>query len=236
MGREEWEIPWGVVFVFFCFCFWQVQLWAFNYFEDLLRSSYGLRVSNFLNSTQVPSSVARLLTIAEIWLLGTLIYNVDIGAITRLIPLKINRYTIYGCLIGFLFAIIIVSIRSDIDDPKNVQSVQKLLVKDAAVIYIISYMISLSVIGPLVEELLFRGLLYSWLRRNTGAIVAIFISSILFALGHGWGIKTVINFILGVFCAFLYERTRSLSISYWVHSTYNLVVTFAPSILVVLYR
>ena len=230
--NEGWDVPWGILFPFFCFCFLIIQLRAFDYFEDLLRSSYGLRVSEFLDSTRVPLSVAQLLTVVEIWLLGAFIYKVDIGSLTRLVPLKVNRYLILGCLIGGLLAIGITSIRFNIEELKNVQH---LLVKDAAFIYLISYVLSYSFIVPLVEEVLFRGLLYSWLRQYTGVIVAILISSTLFALAHGWEIRIVFIFILGVVCALSYERTRSLSFSYWVHASYNFFAPLTVTGLEVLY-
>ena len=226
--NEGWDVPWGVLFVLCCYCLCSIQPRAFYYFEDLLRSSYGLRVSNFLDRTQVPFSAAKLLTIVEIWLLGKLIYNIDIGVLTKLVPLKVNGDAIRGCLIGSILAIVIVS---TLFNAEELKSVQQLLAKDAAFIYVISYMLSLSLIGPLAEEILYRGLLYSWLRKYTGAIASMLISSIIFALGHGWGIRTVIAFIIGLVFALSYERTHSLSFSYWVHASYNF---FGQLILIVL--
>ena len=132
--------------MFCCFFLYDIQLQAFDYLEDLLRSIYGLRVSHFLDLTRVPFYVAKLLTFAEIWLLGKLIYNIDIGVLTKLIPLKVDRDAIRGCLIGGALAIVIVSILFNIEEVKIewIRSVQEFLVKDTAFIYIISYMLGLS--------------------------------------------------------------------------------------------
>jgi membrane protease YdiL (CAAX protease family) len=66
------------------------------------------------------------------------------------------------------------------------------------------------VIAPLVEEIFFRGFLYTGLREKVGWISAALISSALFAVVHFQPISMPPIFLLGLVFAYLYERTKSI--------------------------
>lgn len=87
-----------------------------------------------------------------------------------------------------------------------------------------------SLLGPLAEEIYFRGMLLSWLRQRLSWIYAAIIAAVLFALTHGLlftqpltaGIfATVIIATLGYINAMWLARTGSLWASFTVHATYN---------------
>ncbi|BBG01929.1 MULTISPECIES: CPBP family intramembrane glutamic endopeptidase [Pseudonocardia] len=73
---------------------------------------------------------------------------------------------------------------------------------------------------PFAEELLFRGIGYGALRRY-GVWVAVPASSAVFALAHGVNVVMVIALLLGVVCALLYERSRSVWPAVVAHSVFN---------------
>jgi uncharacterized protein len=81
-------------------------------------------------------------------------------------------------------------------------------------------------LGPLVEELFFRGFFYPVLARRWGVLWAIFITSILFALmhfpqyGYAWAALLVI-FVVGVVCGTVRAVTQSVGASFLVHVGYN---------------
>lgn len=81
------------------------------------------------------------------------------------------------------------------------------------------------VVAPFVEELVFRGLLYRWLRERIGFWGAIIISAFAFSVLHG--IPGLIPAIaaLGVVLALIYEKSGSLWPAIVAHGTYNTVVT-----------
>lgn len=84
------------------------------------------------------------------------------------------------------------------------------------------------VIAPIVEELVFRGVLYTWLRKHGGMIAAALISSVLFGLVHANVAQGVAAFIMGVALALAYEHTRSLWVPIVMHVANNtLVFAFA---------
>ena len=82
------------------------------------------------------------------------------------------------------------------------------------------------VVAPLLEEFLFRGILYRFMKRPFGMGPSIVISSILFAIVH----KNTLSFFpllfLGVFLAVSYERTGDLRTSIFMHGFFNLIMVF----------
>ncbi len=78
-------------------------------------------------------------------------------------------------------------------------------------------------LGPLAEELLFRGLVYAWARRHLGVAASACLSAILFASVHAipWLIPSF--FAIGVVLALLYERSGSLWPAVMAHGIYNAI-------------
>jgi len=83
-------------------------------------------------------------------------------------------------------------------------------------------------IGPIVEELFFRGFLQTCLSAITGAIPAVIITAICFAAIHGP--ETLLRFscftVTGAAYGFLRLRSGSVAASTLMHSTYNFALTF----------
>jgi membrane protease YdiL (CAAX protease family) len=79
--------------------------------------------------------------------------------------------------------------------------------------------------APLAEETLFRGFLYSGLRRRFSVWPAAAISSALFGLVHFGGLEFALIipalFVVGLGLALVYERRRSLLASILAHATFN---------------
>jgi uncharacterized protein len=81
-------------------------------------------------------------------------------------------------------------------------------------------------IGPLMEELFFRGFLYPVLARRTGVTWGIVLTALPFGLLHlpqygwAWGAALVI-FLVGVICGIVRAVTRSVAASFLVHVGYN---------------
>ncbi|ANY09505.1 CPBP family intramembrane glutamic endopeptidase [Pseudonocardia sp. HH130630-07] len=81
-------------------------------------------------------------------------------------------------------------------------------------------MLAGALLVPFAEELLFRGIGYGALRRY-GARVAVPAAAALFALAHGLNIVLAVAFVLGVVCALLYERSRSIWPAVVTHAVFN---------------
>ena len=96
----------------------------------------------------------------------------------------------------------------------------------------ISFILLLALAGPVaafVEETVFRGLLYGWLRRKTGVATAALISSLLFTAAHFYVYSAGIVFVaemvaLSIALALLFEYSRSLWPGILCHAVNNLAV------------
>lgn len=77
------------------------------------------------------------------------------------------------------------------------------------------------VVGPLAEELFFRGAVYPVIRRRSHWIAAMLVSAAAFAALHTnlMGFPSI--WLLGCLLAYLYERTGSLAASLAVHVVHN---------------
>lgn len=80
-------------------------------------------------------------------------------------------------------------------------------------------------IAPLAEEVLFRGVLYRWLRERIGVGLALILSAVLFSLVHGVPALIPAITVLGLILGWVYERTQSIWTPIIVHGVYNASVT-----------
>jgi len=89
--------------------------------------------------------------------------------------------------------------------------------------------LSVSLIGPLAEELLFRGLIYTRLRNAMPGAAAALISSLLFGLAHGTVIWFFYTFVVGLICVWCFQRFRTLLAPILLHITFNLISIPLPT-------
>jgi len=81
---------------------------------------------------------------------------------------------------------------------------------------------AIGIVAPIVEEIIYRGLIYPLLRQRYGVKVGIVFSSLLFGLMHGFSFVGLFAMLAGVGFAVLYERTGSLAPCIIAHSVGNL--------------
>jgi hypothetical protein len=87
-------------------------------------------------------------------------------------------------------------------------------------------------LAPLMEELFFRGFLYPVLARRLGLPVAVFLTTLAFALLHGaqlmftWGPVLVI-FLVGLVLTMVRARQNSVAACVLIHMAYNGTITLA---------
>ncbi len=77
------------------------------------------------------------------------------------------------------------------------------------------------VIGPFIEEVFFRGLFYTTLKKSIGTFQAMLATSILFSLLHMNPIGFLPIFGLALLFTTLYEKTGSLLVSFFAHMLHN---------------
>lgn len=97
-------------------------------------------------------------------------------------------------------------------------------------LYFILAMTSIVILAPIIEELLFRGFLQTYIRQHLGRVQAIIITSVCFAFfhyaaGQGLGNISIILslFVLSLFIGFIYEKQGSLIAPMVLHAAFNTI-------------
>jgi membrane protease YdiL (CAAX protease family) len=92
----------------------------------------------------------------------------------------------------------------------------------------------LSVLAPVVEELVFRGLLYGWIAGRWGGTPALIVSSLAFAAAHWEPAHIILVLPLGFLFGWLRRRTDSLLPSLFSHIVNNgfalLAAVYLPNV------
>lgn len=95
-------------------------------------------------------------------------------------------------------------------------------------------LVLLALLAPLVEELVFRGLLYGWVAGRWGGLAAWLVSSIAFAAAHYEPAHVVLVLPLGLLFGWLRRRTDSLLPSLVAHILNNafalIAAMYAPGL------
>ena len=81
---------------------------------------------------------------------------------------------------------------------------------------------SFCVLAPIGEELLFRRIIYTTLRKKMRFFKALFISSIIFAATHG--AAALLVFPVSLLLGYAYEKKRRLPVNIMLHALVNLFV------------
>ncbi|MFH0134366.1 CPBP family intramembrane glutamic endopeptidase [Variovorax sp. VaC1] len=85
----------------------------------------------------------------------------------------------------------------------------------------IAAMLAVCVVAPVLEEMLFRGIVLRGFLRRYSRSQAMVMSALLFGAAHLNIYQFVVGFVLGMVLAWLYERTHSLIPCIALHATYN---------------
>ena len=80
--------------------------------------------------------------------------------------------------------------------------------------------------APVVEELIFRGVIMHGLMRNYSKFTAVFVSALMFALFHLNPWQFPATFILGIVLGILMVRTRNIYLCILGHAINNGLVLF----------
>ena len=76
-------------------------------------------------------------------------------------------------------------------------------------------------IGPLLEEVIFRGFVFGWMQQKAGARVAVVFQAFLFALIHQHAAGFLPFFALAIVLGLAYVYTQRLMVCVWMHVFFN---------------
>ncbi|MCB0536460.1 MAG: CPBP family intramembrane metalloprotease [Bacteroidetes bacterium] len=101
------------------------------------------------------------------------------------------------------------------------ESIKKAFMDFGSQTGIFSFMLMV-VAAPILEELIFRGIILDGLLKKYSPEKSILLSSFLFGLVHLNPWQFVTGFIIGIFAGWIYYKTKSLSLTIIIHATANL--------------
>ena len=84
-------------------------------------------------------------------------------------------------------------------------------------------MLVVLLIGPIFEEIIFRGAIFSILRKNIPLVPAIIIQAILFGLLHGNPLQGIYAFFLGIVLCLIYLYTGRILGNMLCHIIFNIL-------------
>lgn len=123
-----------------------------------------------------------------------------------------RKEILYILILNFFFGFFILSLFGSID-PSFAKDLT--VVKSTGWIFVLNLITSI-IFVPIVEELIFRGVIFSRLNMRMNFVYAMLISSVLFSLFHGFGRMTV-TFVFGLALCLLYLKTDNILIPIVIH-------------------
>jgi len=100
-------------------------------------------------------------------------------------------------------------------------SINEELLSDNLWLNILQFKIVASLLVPITEELIFRGLIFKFIRQHKGFIFSAIISSLIFSVLH-FNLEMIpFTLVLGIAAAFAFEKTNSLVYPIFIHMLVN---------------
>ena len=216
----DWPILFGIsqflITILFSLLFLMLQKNKYpNYtINEIINSeNYALNLSNFLSKYSILIMLIMLIIFVPILLKKYQIYKK-----TNILTYKNKISTILlGTSLAIILNIIIFRINYiiNITDRYNNLNNKRLLVN----------ILSSGILGPIIEELIFRGIVYNRLKEITSIKASMIISTIIFALFHFELSQIFYAFLMGFLFVNIYEFYGNLKASIIAHMSANIVIT-----------
>lgn len=123
----------------------------------------------------------------------------------------------------FLFSIVLMDMLLGMGDPTWTSMIDIDSVSLEPTAFLFSAITSIF-FAPVIEELIFRGVLFNRMKIRIGIVPAMLLSSLLFAVGHDFG-GIMSAFLFGLCMCILYLKTDNILIPMAVHFINNAVAT-----------
>ena len=160
------------------------------------------------------SSKAVLITLITFIIFGFIFYKIYSKYKEKGKQIPISNLIILGVFISLFYNILIFNINNVIHITDNY------VLSDVGIIVLI---LTTGIMGPILEELLFRGIVFNRLRKVTSKNKSIVIASLLFAIFH---LPNVVNCIYAYLLSFVlikvYEKYKTIKAPILIHCACNI--------------
>lgn len=151
--------------------------------------------------------------------------GLSLKEIKRDLRIAIGGYLTIIPVLAIIMIIVLIGLRVFNYEPPETKAFEILYgAKGPKLLFVLTVLVT--IIGPVAEELFFRGFAYPVFRKKIGVRNAILLVSVVFAMLH----MNIVSFFpilaLGILLAYLYEKTGSMIPSITVHVIHNSAVIF----------
>ncbi|CAH0308791.1 hypothetical protein SRABI96_04896 [Peribacillus sp. Bi96] len=136
--------------------------------------------------------------------------------------------SIFWAIAGIFLALFSQTIAGSIEQMLGVESESENTQQLISLIYKVPLVIFVtSVIGPILEEIIFRKIIFGSLHKRFNFFISALLSSVIFGLAHGEFEHLLLYTAMGFTFAFLYKHTGRILVSICAHVAMNtLVIVF----------
>ncbi len=167
-----------------------------------------------VNNPLIPLIISSILTIA----IYVSSYHGIVGKIKKVTKQEFAMAILTGFIVLSINMIIVTMVNYIFPNMiKEANEITKLLTNSNVFFSILCVVI----LSPVLEELLFRGIIYDELRTILPATPTILIQALLFALYHGNLYQGIYAFIIGIILGFITYKENNLTLTIIIHSINN---------------
>jgi len=133
---------------------------------------------------------------------------------------NIRRSILLGVFVGLISYLLIDGLYLLLWPNRYAPDVTKTIRTPGTLVDLCLYFLVALVLGPVLEEVIYRGIFYSPYRKKYGPAKAVIITSVFFAMAH----FALPSFLFSLLLTALYEKTESIIPPIIAHSIHNLLV------------
>ena len=182
-----------------------------EFLEYIKTIEYQDKLNNYINSKTL------IIILITLIIFAPLFYNIYIKYKQK------NNFKLNNIFIPILFGITISLVYNitlyNLNNVFNFTDIFKL-----SSLPIIVQIISSGIVGPILEELIFRGIVYNKLKTFNKKMSAIIFTSLIFGLIHGNIINMIYAFGISFMFIYLYEKYKTLKAPIIMHISLNTTV------------
>ena len=174
----------------------------------------------FIESANIDLVFAILISSIVTLLIVFLIYRKNTAKELDLGKMSIKNIGIVvmlGITLNILVSYVIYVFDLDRLSPGHAELMELLLGNSTFIITLLA----MGIFGPILEEVIFRGIIYKELKKIANYWVAMILQALIFGVIHGNLLQGTYAFILGIIMAVIYDKSKSLVSAIIFHIAFN---------------
>lgn len=225
--RAERPVRWGpwdvarvvILFMFFGYMLILIESFLVTAFPLLRNGSFRMVLNSIIMDT-----------LAVICILHFAVGEHKERLVSLGLSLKNFTANVYYGIVGYLAAVpalvaLVIVIAVTMNFFRYVpekQAVVQMFMKDQDARFLVFASLFAAVVGPVIEEIFFRGFLYNALKKRMGVLLAMAVTAAAFAALHAHAAGFLQIMVIGMVLGYLYEKTGTLVAPVTAHILHNL--------------